>query len=122
MTWVPWLYSAVLVINIGVTLTMSKWMHDIRVVNQSLRMEVMASHRFVTEILDRTEGLIPCDGCGKRILADQPAAVRITPTGTVFGHVMCLPPMPTEGDLQTESVRRSMHPVKHLRSRWRNHP
>jgi hypothetical protein len=96
MAWVPWFYSAVLIINMGATLYMAKTVREMRIRNEALRMECTIAQRFVSEILDRTEGLIPCDGCGKVIVADEPATVRITPHGTVFGHVMCLPPMPDQ--------------------------
>ena len=75
---------------------MSRMVHRMRLRNHALELDLMVAYRFNTEILDRTKGLIACDGCGKPIVEDEPAAVRITPYGTMFGHTMCLPPMPEQ--------------------------
>lgn len=89
-------YFTVLTISTVATVRMSFYMRDMRRENVSLVYELAAMKALMAALLERTNGMVACDGCGKPIVEEQAAAVRITPGGPMFGHVMCLPPMPDE--------------------------
>lgn len=92
MNWVPWLYSGVLIVNAVAAVHMARMMREARQANRDLFVRLAMARTVIDVVLDRTDGLITCDGCGRPIVAEQAAAVRVTPNGTVFGHAVCLPP------------------------------
>ncbi len=88
MTWVPWFVSLVLMFSMFTILYQMKVMHGMRSEIRKTHDAFMYADMVACAVLTRT----PCDGCGHVLREGQHATVRVTPTGVIVAHPLCVPP------------------------------